>query len=148
MEKKDELSIIMLISKLQKAADFSEISKEMDKEYLNGIISESLKYLLDIMAQIVETLLLKVNIPIEEAEAFAGQVKERPMGELFANFEAYDVQETRRQAREEAREEDIGKLIKILKELNHSKEEVKLQLVGKYVLDEEEAMRKVDQYWH
>ncbi|MDE5679173.1 MAG: hypothetical protein K2I01_01900 [Lachnospiraceae bacterium] len=48
-----------------------------------------------------ESLLLKINVPLEEAADFAGQVKERRMGELFSNFEAYDVQATRRQAREE-----------------------------------------------
>ena len=57
MEKGDELSIIMMINKLKRAADF------------------------------------------------AGQVKERCMGELFSNFEAYDVQAARREAREQGRKE-------------------------------------------
>lgn len=80
MEKKDELSIVMMISKLQKAADFAVISREVSAEYLNEVTAGTPEYLLDIIAQIVEILLLKVNVPREEAEAFAGQVKERPMG--------------------------------------------------------------------
>ncbi len=105
MEKKDELSIIMMISKLQRESDFAAVNKEISADYLNDITSKSPEYLLDIIAQIVEVLLLKINVPREEAEEFSGRVKERHMGELFANFEAYDVQETRRIAREEARRE-------------------------------------------
>ena len=69
------------------------------------------EYLLGIMAQIMEILLEKLNVPFEEAEAFAEQIKERKMGELLANFECWDVQAIRKEAREEARreirEEDI-----------------------------------------
>ena len=46
-------------------------------------------------------------MPYKGAADFAGQVKERRMGELFSNFEAYDVQATRREAREEGRQEGI-----------------------------------------
>ena len=99
MEKGDELSIIMMVSKLHRAADF------------------------------------------------AGQVKERRMGELFSNFEAYDVQATRREAREEgkieARNEDIEKLIKILRELAIPVEEIKLQLIKQYHLSAREIEEKI-----
>ena len=44
-------------------------------------------------------------MPYKGAADFAGQVKERRMGELFSNFEAYDVQATRREAREEGKQE-------------------------------------------
>ena len=57
------------------------------------------------MSQVIEALLLKINVPYKEAANFAGQVKERRMGELFSNFETYDVQATRREAREEGRRE-------------------------------------------
>lgn len=56
------------------------------------------EYLLDIMTQIVEVLLAKLNIPQKEIDGFIGQIKERNMAELFANFKAYDVQATRAEA--------------------------------------------------
>lgn len=146
MEKKDELSIIMLISRLQKAADFETIGREVNAEYLNDITSKSPKYLLDIIAQIIEVLLLKVNVPYEEAEAFAGQVKERRMGELFANFEEYDVQATRRDEREKTIE-DIKKLINIMKRLGCSIEVAKEQLMEAYNLTKEETEKKIALYW-
>lgn len=143
MERKDELSIVMMISKLQKAADFATISKDVHADYLNEVTSGSPEYLLDIIAQIVEILLLKVNVPRKEAEAFAGRVKERPMGELFANFEVYDVQATRK----EQQEKDIEKLVTILKKLNVSKETIYLQLAEEYKLSKEEAVKKVELFW-
>lgn len=151
MEKKDELSIIMMISKLQKAADFTMVSKEISIDYLNDITSKSPEYLLDIIAQIVEVLLLKINVPREEAEAFSGRVKERHMGELFANFEAYDVQETRRiareEAREEVREEAVSNVIRMMKELSISREITKHQLVKQFELSTQEAEEKLKQLW-
>ena len=53
MEKKDALSIIMMISKLQKEADFIPVSKEISADYLNDVASKSPEYLLDIIAQMV-----------------------------------------------------------------------------------------------
>lgn len=147
MEKKNELSIIMLISKLQKEADFTAVSKEINADYINSIVSKSPAYLLDIIAQIVETLLLKINVPREEAEEFSGRVKERRMGELFANFEAYDVQETRRIAREETREEDVARVIKMMKEISVTKEITKQQLVKQFELSSDMAEEKLRLYW-
>ena len=167
MEKKDELSIVMMISKLQKEADFAEFSRDINTEYLNDITSKSPEYLLDIIAQIVEILLMKINVPRDEAEAFSGKVKERHMGELFANFEAYDVQETRRIAREEARrevreearrevreeakkeirEEGIKKIVQVVKAIVNSQVSARQQLIEQYGLSEEEAEKKVELYW-
>lgn len=163
MEKKDELSIVMMISKLQKAADFAELGKDVSTEYLNDITSKSPEYLLDIIAQIVEILLLKINVPREEAEAFSGKVKERHMGELFANFEAYDVQETRRVAREEGMkegkeegikegikegiEEGIVLAIRMMKEASVSREITCQQLVRQFGLSESEAEERLRENW-
>ena len=151
MEKKDELSIIMMISKLQKAADFTKVSKEISADYLNDITSKSPEYLLDIIAQIVEILLLKINVPREEAEAFSSRVKERHMGELFANFEAYDVQETRRiareEAKEEAREENVANAIRMMREVSVSREITKQQLVKQFGLSTQEAEERLKLYW-
>lgn len=159
MEKKDELSIVMMISKLQKAADFAELGKDVSTEYLNDITSKSPEYLLDIIAQIVEILLLKINVPREEAEAFSGKVKERHMGELFANFEAYDVQATRREAREEGivqgreegirqgREEGILHSIRMMKEAGVSREVTKQQLIKQFKISSETAEENLKQHW-
>ncbi len=147
MEKKDLLSIIMMVSKLQKAADFTTLRKEVNEEYLNEVTSGISENLLDVIAQVVEALLLKMNVPREEVEAFAEQVKERPMGELFANFEAYDVQATRKEAREEEKKEGIARSIRMMKEALVSREVTRQQLIKQYGLNAGEAEENLRQYW-
>ena len=92
MEKGDELSIFMMINKLHRASDFVGLGKEVDAEYLKKAMADTPGHVLDIMAQVIEALLLKINVPYEEATDFAGQVKERRMGELFSNFLILDAQ--------------------------------------------------------
>ena len=133
MKKRDELSIIMMVNKLHRAADFARIGEEVESGYLQAVTADTPEYLLGIMAQVIEALLLKINVPYEEAADFAGQVKERRMGELFSNFEAYDVQATRREAKEEGIQEGIeqgieqgiermNKLLRILLEQNRTED--------------------------
>ncbi|MDE7284739.1 MAG: Rpn family recombination-promoting nuclease/putative transposase [Lachnospiraceae bacterium] len=100
-------------------------------------------YLLSIIAQVVEILLVKLNVPIEESEAFTRRIKERKMGELLAHFQGWDVQAIRK----ESREEGIEKLVKAMNVVIDSKETAMRQLVAQYELSEEEAAEKVEMYW-
>lgn len=143
LEKKDELSILMLISKLQDAAQVADLGEKMGPDYFNDITSKTPEYLLDIMTQIIEILLMKLNVPHEEAEAFASQVKERPMADFFANFKGYDVQATRREEREKVTE----KFIRILKNLDVKKESAIEQLSKEFDFTTKEATDKVEMYW-
>lgn len=148
LKRKNELSIVMLIEKLQSADDFKALEQEADSAYIQEAVEHSSEYLLDIISQIVEVLLAKHNIPQEEIDVFAGQIKERKMAELFANFKAYDVQATRAEARELERKEGIEKLVKSAKELGADKEKACQQVVKQYELIESEAAEKVKQYWN
>ena len=69
------------------------------------------------------------------------------MGELLAHFKGWDVQAARREGREEAWEEAIMKIIRIIKKLGCTEETAKLQLIDEYELSEEEASEKVEMYW-
>jgi len=147
LEKKDELSILMLIGKLQDAAQVAELGESLDSDYLNDITSKTPEYLLGIMTQIIEILLRKLNVPQKEAEEFSAKVKERPMADFFANFKGYDVQATRREEREKATEEGIEKLVKIVKKHVGIKETAQKGLMEEYNLTEQEAIEKVEKYW-
>lgn len=103
MEKKDELSVIMMVDRLRDAADYKDLVREVSSDYLHEVTARSPEYLLEIMAQIVEVFLAKLNIPLEEVDTFTSRIKERNMGELFAHFQGWDVQAIRKEAREEAR---------------------------------------------
>lgn len=85
------------------------------------------------------------------------------MGELFANFEAYDVQETRRVAREEGMKEGkeegikegikegIGEsiilAIRMMKEASVSREITCQQLARQFGLSETEAEERLRENW-
>lgn len=170
MEKKNELSVLMLIDRLKDEADFKEITESVSKEYLSDVTNTTPEYLRVIMAQIMSILLEKINVPQKEAEDFMEKVRKRKMGELLANFKGWDVQAIRREAREEARkeareeaqkearkeageivmkarEEDINKAIKMLKAVSAVKDMAKRQLMIHYNLDEAEADKKMSLYW-
>lgn len=155
MEKRNALSVVMLIDKLQDMEGFSTVWEELEPEYLKDVAERSPEYLLKIVAHVLEILLGKLNVPREEAAAFTEQIRERHMGELLANFKGYDVQATRKEAREEGREEGreeargevVGKMIQIMRRLNVSKGTVIEQLVQEFGFSESDAMQKVEANW-
>nr|WP_294468535.1 Rpn family recombination-promoting nuclease/putative transposase [uncultured Sellimonas sp.] len=98
--KKDELSLVMLIDKLRSAADFRQL-QEVPAGYLEEISRNSPDSLLQLIAKIISVLLHRLNVPKEEIAGFADQIERRDFAMLFENFEAYDVQETRRVSKEE-----------------------------------------------
>ena len=122
LEKDDELSLIMLINKLRRAEEFRQL--DIPEEFMNNLAKEAPADVLDIMARVVATLLRKIEVPEEEVSDFTEQIKERKMGELFANFEPYSVAETRRISRAEGKEEgDISRLVRqICRKLERGKD--------------------------
>ena len=174
MEKKDELSVIMMVDRLSNAADYAKLVQEVSSDYLHEVTAKSPEYLLEIMAQIVEVFLAKLNIPLEEVDTFTSRIKERNMGELFAHFEGWDVQAIRKEAREEAHKEaqilarkqvekemeearkeitqqvtesDIQKLLTVLHKLDCPRETAIEQLMEQYQMTQETATAKVNDCW-
>ena len=155
-KRKDELSLVMMFDKLQSADEFKVLEKEVGPTYVQEVVRNSPEYLIGSMAHMMEVLLAKLNVPQEEIDSFVGQIKERNMAELFANFKAYDVQATRAEARakgrtegqKQEREEGIKKLVKSAKVLGADKEQTKQQLIEQYELTESEAVEKAKAYWN
>lgn len=156
--KKDELSLLMLINKLGRAADFKELEKEIPPEYLQDITANTPEYLLNIMAEVIGGLLSKLKLPREEVDVFVGQIKERKMGDFFSNFKGYDVPARRKamaegreagikEGREEAYEENYEKVIRIMKELDVAPEMLRKLLVKNYSLSEAEVEEKMNKYY-
>lgn len=160
---KNELSIIMMINKLQEAADFKLLSEEIPPEYIESVTADSPEYLLDIISQVIEILLSRINLPSEEVSDFVGQVKERNMGELLSHFKGYDIQATRREEREKTikemteqitkevtekvKQEEVLRFINAIKSLNVPKELVFAQLLEQYDCSEHEAEKLLEAYW-
>ena len=127
VEKGDELSLIMLVDKLRNSADLRNL-KEIPEEYFENISRNSPESVLKLIGKIISVLLLKLNVPREEVAGFTDQIERREFTMLFENFEAYDVQETRRISRSEGKAEgkaedildlleDLGKVPDTLREV-------------------------------
>lgn len=70
------------------------------------------------------------------------------MGKLFANYEPYDVQATRREARAEGKDEGRAKgIVYAAKQLGGSMESAVQQLIALCDLEETDALEKVKLYW-
>ncbi len=110
VDKGDELSLIMLVDKLRSAADFGNL-REIPEEYFENLSRNSPESVLKLIGKILSVLLLRMNVPKEEAAEFADRIERRDFTVLFENFEAYDVQETRRISRAEGKAEAILELL-------------------------------------
>ena len=124
----DEISLVMLINKLQSIEDVEQF-RVLPTEKVDEILKDTPDYLLDIIANVLRAFLRKENVPEEETETLVGKVKEKKMGELFANMDKMDIQAERRKTAEaekkaaEAYEIGMTKgIIKSCKSLNASRE--------------------------
>ena len=80
----------MLINKLQTSADVKAF-RELPAEQLDAILRDTPSHLMSVIASVLMAYLLKVNVPVHEAEDLVGKVKEKKMAELFANMEPMDI---------------------------------------------------------
>ena len=144
-------------------SDFKLLSEEIPTEYIESVTADSPEYLLDIISQVIEILLSRINLPTEEVSDFVGQVKERNMGELLSHFKGYDIQATRREEREKTikemtaqitkevtekvKQEEVLRFINAIKNLNVSKELVLAQLLEQYDFNELETKNILETYW-
>ncbi|MGN1181156.1 MAG: alanine-zipper protein, partial [Suilimivivens sp.] len=106
IEHGDEISLVMLINKLQTIEDVEQF-RNLPAEKVDRILKDTPDYLLDIIANVLRAFLRKENVPEDETEALIGKVKEKKMGELFANMDKMDIQAERRKtvkAQKEAKE--------------------------------------------
>ena len=81
----------------------SENDFDMSFRILRYIVFIWTDYLLKIIGKVIAVLLHKLNIPDEEVYEVTDQITRRKFSMMFDNFQAYDVQETRRVNREEGR---------------------------------------------
>ena len=167
--KEDEISLVMLINKLQTPEDIEDF-RSLSVEKIEAILQDSPKHLVDIIADILLAFLLKENVPIPEAEELAHKVRKKKMAQLFENMEKMDIQAERRNtteqrmraeaAEQKTREAEqkalaaaqraetgIQAFIEGYQELEVSKEITLQKLIDKFQLDEAEANIKLALYW-
>lgn len=82
--KNDELSLLMLINRLQNSSEFRQL--DLPKDYLKNLSENSTDELLGIIARVTASMLRHLDVPENDVTKFTEQVKERKMAELFENF--------------------------------------------------------------
>ena len=102
LERGDEMSLIMLINKIQNASDL-EVFLHIPPEILNRIVRDSPKHVLDVMVTVMESLCFKIGVSEGERTQCVRKVRRREMGYLFENMEHISLQEERRKTEEERR---------------------------------------------
>ena len=87
----DEMSLIMLLNKIQTKADLSEFVHIPDEE-INRIVKESPEAVIDIIVMVMNALCTKLNMSDQDTKECVKKVRTRDMGYLWANMEKIDVQ--------------------------------------------------------
>lgn len=170
LSREDEMSLLMLINKVQKAEDFKEFLN-LPREKVEQIITDAPERIIEIIASTIWALCMKMNVSEEEAKQCVDKVKERRMGYLFENMEKMDIQEERRKTAEaqqrlkrerqekqiiqkkldalqqENAEASVRTIISLCMEFGRTKEEAVQKLIDKASLNKEQAETAIKRYW-
>jgi len=97
----DLLSLFMMIDKIKSAEEFDEIGK-LPKEYSERLNNMNVPpHLMELLVKVITVLLRKIDVPQDEVDEFLERIDERGVAEMLAIAD-YNVQETRRLAKEES----------------------------------------------
>ncbi|MCI9436936.1 MAG: Rpn family recombination-promoting nuclease/putative transposase [Lachnospiraceae bacterium] len=102
LKRGDEMSLIMMINKIQDASDLDGFLRMPGWE-LDKIVQDSPMHVIDVMAKVVESLCFKIDASEEERTECVRKVRKRRMGYLFENMEHMSLQEERRKTEEQRR---------------------------------------------
>ena len=107
IEHNNEMSLIMMINKIQKPEDFHEF-REHALEYMKTIYSDTSTDIQQLIQEVVWSLLMKIKVPEDKARDLLKDVRDGDdMGILFENLEPWDWQgEHERAEREKARADE------------------------------------------
>lgn len=92
LNRKNEISFLMMINRIQNAKDLTAFL-QAEHDEVRSIIDRASPQLLEIIADTIWSLCMKMNVPVDEAKECVRKVKERNMGYLFENMEKIDVSE-------------------------------------------------------
>jgi len=126
LAKGDEISLAMLINKIQTPEDMSAFVG-LSGEQVDGILKDTSEHLLDILSKVFRALLYNMHMPEDEVEDAVARIKERKMGRLFENV-TMDIQAERHNTAEARAERDLARQERDLtkKELDTMQQEIYL----------------------
>ena len=95
----------MLINKLKSTEEYKKLN--LPENYLEEIAKKAPADVLDVIARVVAVMLRGLHVPEDELQDFTDRIRSRKMGKLFADFEFYDVQATRKEI-QDLKDENSG----------------------------------------
>lgn len=107
LNKGDEMSLLMTLNKAQTPGDISTLWENIQKDDINKIILNTPAPTLEIIVSVAWNLLMKLNVPIDEAKEYTKKIKERQMGYLFENMEKMDIQKERQKTEQQRKRADM-----------------------------------------
>ncbi len=159
---------------LQAAGDIHTLRQDTEPDKIDEILKDTPEYILDIIASVMWGLLMKLNVPAEEAGQYVEMIKERQMGYLFENMEKLDIQKERRKTEEErkkaeeerrkaeeqrerakeaekkledSKEHEIAVIISLCQKFRTTRDAAIVQLVENISMSRAEAEEKLNLYW-
>ena len=113
----DTLSLIMLMDKIR-SFDGQRLLSKLPDNYVERLRLNIPDHLLKLLSDVIAVLMKRINVPEDEISTVTERLYERRLQEMFALLEDYDVQATRREAKDEAKiEAKIEAVVNIIKEL-------------------------------
>ncbi len=98
--RRDEMSLVMLINKIQDTADLERFIR-IPADKVDGILRDSPEHVVNVLVSVMESLCFKIDASEEERTQCVQKVRRRKMGYLFENMEKISIQEERRKTEEQ-----------------------------------------------
>ena len=166
----DVMSLLLMFNRIQSPEDYSEFIRD-SKEYLSKMLVDTPQELMDVLLDVFWALLMKMNVPQEEAQELVENMGVKEVGYLFENAEKMDIQAERRntkkaQERAEAAEKKVetaekekarmcsslrnmmGRLAGLCKAEGLTKEETRNRLHDFYQVNESDLETYFEDVWN
>jgi len=100
----DTLSLVMLLDKIR-SFDGQRLLSKLPANYVERLRLNIPDHLLKLLSDVITVLMKRINVPDNEILTVTERLYERRFSEMFSMLEDYDVQATRREAKEEGKKE-------------------------------------------
>lgn len=90
VEKRNGISLIMLVNQLMSAEDFIRL-QEISLEYFENLEKKSSGEILKILSQVMILLLRRLNVPLKEIYSVTDKIWKGEIDMMFDSFQGYDV---------------------------------------------------------
>ena len=139
-KKHDEMSLVMLINKIQTEEDLSEFRKGSE-EMVESVYGNAPDEIKEIYKKILWSLLMKLKVPNEEASNIIGEIGGHGMGYLFENMDEIDIGALKRNTAREKQRADEEKQ-RADEEKQRADEEKQLRIEAEKRVADERKQRK------